>query len=196
MNRASAIFLNGTSSSGKTTLATAFQQAMPEPTLYVSNDKFIFMAADHVLKDNELRPKILLPLLSAFHRSLPIIADCGFPMIIDHVIERKDWMDEIAEALSGLDVYFVKVACPLEELERRETARGDRQIGFARMQLEWVHNHCDYDATVDTFQHAVDHNVEKLKHLLYSGQKPKALECYREKARAEQAALSSTSPVT
>lgn len=89
MTRAAAIVLNGTSSSGKTTLATALQRAMPEPTLYVSNDKFIFMTPDHVLKDNQLRPQVLLPLISAFHRSLPLIADCGFPMIIDHVIERR-----------------------------------------------------------------------------------------------------------
>lgn len=186
MPRASAILLNGTSSSGKTTLATAFQRAMPEPTLYVSNDKFIFMASDQVLKDDQVRPKVLLPLLSAFHRSLPLIAACGFPMIIDHVIERKDWMAEIAEALDGLDVYFVKVECPLEELERRERARGDRQIGFAKMQLGWVHNHGDYDACVDTFHDRVESNVEKLKQLIYSGQKPQALEHFREKIRAEQ----------
>jgi chloramphenicol 3-O phosphotransferase len=79
MTRATAILLNGTSSSGKTTLATALQRAMPEPTLYVSNDKFIFMASDQVLNDDQLRPKVLLPLLSAFHRSLPLIADCGSP---------------------------------------------------------------------------------------------------------------------
>ncbi len=186
MNRAAAIFLNGTSSSGKTTLATAFQQAMDEPTLYVSNDKFIFMAPDHILKDNEMRPKVLLPLLSAFHRSLPIIAGCGFPMIIDHVIERKDWMDEIAEALCGFDVYFVKVDCPLEELERREKTRGDRQIGFARMQLGLVHNFCDYDATVDTYRHTVDQNAEQLKRLLYSNEKPTALERYRARMNAQK----------
>src|SRR4051812_30240932 len=125
MNRASAIFLNGTSSSGKTTLATAFQKAMPEATLYVSNENFIFMAAQHVLNDAKERPRVLLPLLSAFHRTLPIIASCGFPMVIDHVIERQDWMDEIADALSGIEVYFVKVSCPLEELERREKVRGN-----------------------------------------------------------------------
>jgi chloramphenicol 3-O phosphotransferase len=77
MKRAHAILLNGTSSSGKTTLATALQQAMSEPTLYVSNDKFIFMASDDVLKNDEMRPKVLMPLLSAFHRSLPLIANSG-----------------------------------------------------------------------------------------------------------------------
>ena len=186
MKRASAIFLNGTSSSGKTTLATALQRVMPEPTLYVSNDKFIFMAADHVLKDNKVRPKVLLPLLSAFHRSLPLIAGCGYPMVIDHVIERRDWMDEVAEALKDFAVYFVKVSCPLEELERREKARGDRQVGFAKWQLGVVHTFCDYDAEVDTHECTVDQNVEKLKRLLYSDKKPTALEGYRLGRRPDQ----------
>lgn len=185
MNRAAAILLNGTSSAGKTTLAMALQKAMPEPLLYVSNDKFIFMTPDHVLKNDALRPKVLLPLLSAFHRSLPLIAGCGFPMVIDHVIERRDWMDEIAGALAGLDVFFVKVDCPLEELERREIARGDRQVGFAKMQLEWVHRHGDYDAEVNTFTHTLEQNVEALKQLFYSGVRPLALERYRQERAAQ-----------
>lgn len=179
MNRAHAILLNGTSSSGKTTLATALQRAMPEPTLYVSNDKFIFMVSDQVLKDDHLRPKVLMPLLSAFHRSLPLIAGCGFPMIIDHVIERKDWMEEIANSLRGFEVFFVKVECPLAELERREIARGDRHIGFAKMQLDWVHRHGNYDDEVNTFTHTTEQNVEHLKQLIYSGRKPEALKRIR-----------------
>ena len=186
MKRASVILLNGTSSSGKTTLATALQKAMPEPTLYVSNDKFISMTPEHVLKDDALRPKVLIPLMSAFHHSLPLIAACGFPMIVDHVIERMDWMDEVAEALRGVDVHFVKVSCPLEELERRERARGDRQIGFARMQLGWVHSHCGYDVEVDTHGSSIEQNVEKLRQLFSSDTKPTALEVYREKRCAEK----------
>lgn len=179
MKRANAIFLHGTSSSGKTTVATAFQKAMEEPALYVSNDKFIFMAADHVLKDDKFRPKVLLPLLSAFHRSLPIIAKCGFPMIIDHVIERRDWMDEIAEQLDGLEVFFVKVECPLEELERREKERGDRKVGLAKWQYDIVHGFCAYDAVVDTQRDSVGEIVRQLKDLLYSGKPPSALAEYR-----------------
>ncbi len=186
MHRAAAILLNGTSSSGKTTLATALQKVMPEPLLYVSNDKFIFMTPEHVLKDDAVRPKVLLPLLSAFHRALPLIAGCGFPMIIDHVIERQDWMDEIAEALRGFDVCFVKVDCPLEELERREIARGDRQVGFARMQMDWVHRHGEYDAEVNTFTSTLEENVEALRQLFYSGVRPQALERYREMRSAQK----------
>ncbi|SKA91861.1 chloramphenicol 3-O phosphotransferase [Prosthecobacter debontii] len=182
--RAPIILLNGTSSSGKTTLARAFQRTMAEPVLYVSNDHFIFMTPDPVLKDDARRPRVLLPLLSAFHRSLPLIASCGLPMIIDHVIERRDWMDEIAEQLEGLNVYFVRVECPLEELERREHERGGRQIGLARMQLDWVHRHGGYDAVLDTFHHTLDENVAKLKELIRSEQKPIALDHYRQQKQA------------
>ncbi|MBI5380888.1 MAG: AAA family ATPase [Opitutae bacterium] len=186
MHRAPAIFLNGTSSSGKTTLAMALQRAVPEPLLYVSNDKFIFMTPDRVLQDDHLRPKVLLPLLSAFHRSLPLIADCGFPMVIDHVIERRDWMDEIALVLQDFAVYFVKVSCPLEELERREKARGDRKIGLAKWQLGLVHSFCEYDAEVDTFNYTVEQNVEQLKQLLSSGRQPHALAAYRHQQQSRQ----------
>ncbi len=152
---------------------------MPAPTLHVSNDQFIFMASEQVLKDDQVRPRVLLPLLSAFHRSLPLIAECGFPMIVDHVIERKDRMEQIAEALRGGEVFLIRMECPLDELERRETARGDRQPGLARMQLDWVHRHGDCDDEVNTFTHAVEQNVERLKRLFHSGRKPLALERIR-----------------
>ena len=152
---------------------------MPEPTLYVSNDKFIFMASEGVLKDDKVRPNVLRPLLSAFHRSLPLIASCGFPMIIDHVIERREWMDEIAEALKDHAVYFVKVDCPVEELERREKARGDRRVGLARWQSGLVHTFCEYDEVVDTGSCGVAENVEKLKRLFFSENPPAALASYR-----------------
>lgn len=83
--------------------------------------------------------------------------------------------------------FFIKVTCPVEELERREKARGDRQIGFAKMQLDWVHRHGEYDIEVDTHSHTTEQNVERLKELIGSGQKPQALERYRRSQEAEVA---------
>jgi chloramphenicol 3-O phosphotransferase len=65
------LFLNGTSSSGKTTIAREFQRIWRDPTLYASIDSFIFMFPEHILKDDEIRKKVLWPLISAFNRSLP-----------------------------------------------------------------------------------------------------------------------------
>jgi chloramphenicol 3-O phosphotransferase len=95
-------------------------------------------------------------------------------------------MDEIAESLRGFDVFFVKVSCPLEELERRERARGDRQVGFAKMQLDWVHRYGDYDDEVNTFTHTTEQNVERLKQLIYADKKPTALERYRKSMETRQ----------
>jgi len=73
------LFLNGTSSAGKTTTARAFQRLWHDPALYASIDAFIFMFPEHVLKNDEVRKVALWPSISAFNRSLPHIADTGFP---------------------------------------------------------------------------------------------------------------------
>lgn len=178
--------LNGTSSSGKTTVAKAFQDAMEIPVLYVSNDSFIFMVGARDLQDDQTRPKILLPLLSAFHQSLGIIGQAGFPMIIDHVIERKDWMDEVAKSLEGYRAFFVRVECRLEELERREIQRGDRKIGLARWQNSIIHNHSSYDLEIDTSENTPEANAQKLRDLFYSDAEPQAFRRYRQTLKAEQ----------
>lgn len=53
-------------------------------------------------------------------------------------------------ASSGLDVFTISVTCPLDVLEMRERARGDRVLGRARGLAEVVHTFCSYDTVVDT----------------------------------------------
>ncbi len=71
------------------------------------------------------------------------------------------------------------VKCPLEELERRELARGDRQIGFARMQYERVHRYGEYDYEIDTHDHTPEECAAQLKDLLESGRKGRAFDRIR-----------------
>ena len=132
------------------------------------------MFPDHVLKDDAVRPKVLWPLLSAFNRSLPNIAGCGFPLVVDYVLEAEEWVRECVTSLADYDVLFVGVKCPLEELERREKARGDRQIGFARWQSERVHRFGEYDFEIDTFENTPEQCAVQLKELLLSGRKGEA----------------------
>ena len=174
MNRHPILFLNGTSSSGKTSTAKAFQKLWPEPVIYASNDSFIYMFADHVLKNREALPKVIGPILSAFHRSLPNIAACGFPMIVDSVLEDEGWVRECVTNLADYDVLFIGIKCPLEELERRELARGDRHVGFARWQYERVHGFGAYDFELDTSTHTPAQCAEQLAGLLRSGRPGRA----------------------
>lgn len=171
MNRYPILFLNGTSSAGKTSLARAFQRLWHEPSLYASNDAFIFMFPEHVLQDDSVRPKVLWPLLSAFNRSLPNLAACGFPMVVDYVLESEAWVRECVESLKDYEVLFVGIKCPLEELERRERARGDRQVGFARWQYELVHRFGPYDFEIDTSLNTPEQGAAQLQELLVSGRR-------------------------
>lgn len=180
--RAPILFLNGTSSAGKTSIAKAFQSLHVEPCLYASVDAFIFMFADHVRTNDTVRRKVLPPVISAFHRSLPELAACGFPVVVDHVIEARDWAMECAIALAGFRAYFVGVHCPLEILEERERRRGDRQIGFARWQFERVHSYGEYDLTLDTSRLSPEQSAEQLIALVQSDHEPQAFDRIRKEA--------------
>jgi chloramphenicol 3-O phosphotransferase len=72
------------------------------------------------------------------------------------VIEFADWLADLVDLLAAYDVFFVGVYCPLEELERRERARGDRMIGEARDHARVVHTFGPYDYTLDSSAMAQD----------------------------------------
>lgn len=57
---------------------------------------------------------------------------------------------------------FVRVNCPLDELERREKARGDRDIGQAKFQLERIHGHRIYDIEVNTYENSIDECAKQI----------------------------------
>src|SRR5437868_5821448 len=78
------------------------------------------------------------------------LADGGNPVIFDHVLHDGAMHESCRAAFAGLDVFSVGVFCPVEILEERERARGDRVLGRARGLAEVVHGFMDYDVKVDT----------------------------------------------
>ena len=78
------------------------------------------------------------------------LVDGGNAVIFDHVLHDGAMYDSYRRAIAGLDVFTVGVTCPLDVLEARERARGDRVLGRARGLAAVVHGFCDYDLTVDT----------------------------------------------
>ena len=75
---------------------------------------------------------------------------------------------QLADTFSGLDALCVGVHCPLEELERRETIRGDRPSGYARFQIDLVHTHAPYDAEVNTGTQTTEEAVGVIRTALAS----------------------------
>lgn len=78
------------------------------------------------------------------------LVDGGNAVIFDHVLHDRAMYESFRRATEGLDVFTVGVTCPLDVLEARERARGDRVLGRARGLAAVVHSFCDYDVTVDT----------------------------------------------
>jgi chloramphenicol 3-O phosphotransferase len=145
-----AILLNGTSSSGKTSIARAIQKMASVPFLYASVDAFTDMFDWDVIVGGELWQECDRAGVAIFHRALPALLSSRFPVVIDHVLEESQWHQECHDALKGYRVLSVGVHCPLELLREREKARGDRGIGLAERQYPRVHRHGVYDLEVDT----------------------------------------------
>jgi len=78
------------------------------------------------------------------------LIDGGNAVIFDHVLHDRAMYESYRQAAVGLDVFTVGVTCPLDILEARERARGDRVLGRARGLADIVHTFCVYDVTVDT----------------------------------------------
>jgi chloramphenicol 3-O-phosphotransferase len=61
----------------------------------------------------------------------------GNPVILDHVLHDRDMLASCQKAFNGLTVFSVGVVCPLDILEARERARGDRAIGVLAGSSMW-----------------------------------------------------------
>lgn len=147
------ILLNGASSAGKSTLAQALQQRLPLPFWHWSIDH---LRAARVLPQARIDSGefpwqgMREAFFEGFHRSIPALAATGNHLIVEHIVETRAWMNRLLRLLAGFDVYYVGVHCALDELERRERARGDRRIGEARADFEVTHTFGHYDVECDS----------------------------------------------
>jgi chloramphenicol 3-O phosphotransferase len=156
------ILLNGTSSSGKTSLAVALQCRAGVPLLHASLDTFTDMYRWAAIPDPATRRRCHETGVDHFHHALRRFADGPHAIVVDHVLELPSWYAATRAALTGRQVYFVGVRCPLEQLEAREKLRPDRQPGMAASQFERVHRNMNYDCEIDTSQETPASGADKI----------------------------------
>ncbi|SMD23774.1 chloramphenicol phosphotransferase CPT family protein [Lentzea albidocapillata] len=146
------IFLNGTSSSGKSSIAAELLQVLDPSYFHMSIDAFSAMCAgDRVMElDAPELAAFLRRMRAGFHRAVAGMARAGNDIVVDHLLSEPWRLQDCLEVMDGLDVVLVGVQCPPDELERREQARDDRMPGQGAAQRLSVHQHGLYDFEVDT----------------------------------------------
>ena len=190
---ANVIFLNGCSSSGKTTLALKLQQLLPEPYQHIALDQFRdgmpervrgLNAPPHtegamglnvvpVHRDGIWMTEIQFGVygervLQAMRRSVATFSELGIPVIVDDLIFKAEYLRDYARVLDPEHTYFIRVHCDLDVVNEREGLRPGRFPGTATAHFEQVHDHgSDYDLHVDTSttsaRDAAEQIIERLK---------------------------------
>jgi len=161
MNKGKIIFLNGVSSSGKTTLAKSLQEQLIDPFYWLAADNFFDMIPKKYLNHDNMT--IIEKTISISHHAIKFFSDMGVNTIVDQILSQENWMYECVKLLYEYPVIFVHVTCPLEELQRREKERGDRGIGWAENQLQQLNPKDNiYDITVDTYNETKEECVKKI----------------------------------
>lgn len=171
--RGKIIFLNGTSSAGKSTLAHHLQEILDEPFLCYGFDIFFCMFGNKYLPWGAQKEKGIyyvyqqdvsgeqltqLQLSKTFYRIyhevspaiVKAIVANGGSVVVDEIMIYDETFAYWQEALKDEQVIYVGVKAPLEVLEEREIKRGDRPKGISRFYAERTHYRATYDLVVDS----------------------------------------------
>lgn len=162
------VILNGPSSSGKTTIAQAVRDRRGPDCTAVSIDQFY--SCIHSERENNW--SLFQSLTKVLFTSVAAFANEGLDVVVDTVFERPQCIEASLYALKNLHVSFVGLNCPIDILERRERARKNRPIGWARNQSARIHNDCVYDLTLDTSELSVDECVARILELFSASEWP------------------------
>ena len=136
MNPGKIIILNGTSSSGKTSILHALQDVMDEPYLDVGIDKFIWMLPERYL-ERPLWDDVLglaskagetgYRLVHGMHETISMLSRVGWNVVADHVLVEESWLAECVSMSADLPAYLVD-----QGMGPREGMAALAIIGFRR----------------------------------------------------------------
>ena len=145
------IMLNGTSAVGKTTLVAELRPLLPDTFCCYASDQLADEGFRSTAPDARWRGREAF--FDGFHRSIAAFASAGLDMLVEHIVEKASWRADLDRLLLTFDVFWVGLFAPMEEVERRERAKGNRTVGEAREHFG-THDHCSYDFTISTTQPA------------------------------------------
>ncbi|OAB35090.1 chemotaxis protein [Paenibacillus macquariensis subsp. defensor] len=155
------VLLNGTSSSGKTSISIELINQKEIPFYHLSIDDFFNNYNDFINNkfpdeptreiDHQVVSQILDDsIFSVYYSTIKLLSELGFNVIVDTIIVNDKRFNECLDLFFDLPTLFIGVICSKEELTRREQTRGDRKIGLANSQFNTVYCFNEYDLEVNT----------------------------------------------
>lgn len=152
MKNGKIIFLNGVTSSGKTTVACEMQSLSPRQLYRFSNDMFFEAVPHKLLSGDFLRyhAEAIFHMYSAAHA----VSGEGIDIIIDGMLLDCEWQEghyaRMREAFADRELTMIQLFCPLDECRRRNIARGNRGENHSEWQNGLMTKKAVYDLTLDT----------------------------------------------
>jgi len=152
MEKGRIIFLNGVTSSGKTTIVEALQARKDVFFYVVANDLFEEMIGEQYLRENYW--KYLGEVIIMMYHTAKLFSDMGKNVIIDGILVEREGVEphyaRLLDILKDNPLDVVEVYCPLEICRERNIARGDRYESQSEEQAALMAKDIRYSMRVDT----------------------------------------------
>ncbi|MEV5027751.1 chloramphenicol phosphotransferase CPT family protein [Paenibacillus sp. LPE1-1-1.1] len=174
------VFLNGTSSSGKTSISMELKNQKEIPFHHLSIDDFFrnyFDCINNKFPDTEPTKEvdnigqiIFDPIVSVYYATIKLFSEMGLNVIVDTVIDNDKRFNDYLDVLFDYPTLFVGIIGSKEELTRREQIREDREIGLANSQYDKIYSFNEYDLEVNTEELRPTECAEKILSFIKSDQ--------------------------
>lgn len=152
MNKGRIIFLNGVTSSGKTSIVDALQEREDVFFYVVANDLFEQMVGDRYLRRDYW--KYLSEVIIMMYHTAKLYSDMGKNVLIDGILvereEIKPHYHQLLEILRDNPLDVVEVYCPPDICRQRNLRRQDRRETQSDEQAERMAKDIRYSLRVDT----------------------------------------------
>ena len=164
MSKGRIIFLNGVTSSGKTSIVEALQNRDDCYFYVVANDLFQEMVGERFLRENYWEHLSWVIIL--MYHTAKLYSDMGHDVLIDGILverlELAPHYQQLMDILKDNPLFIVEVACPLEVCRKRNIARGDRYENQSAEQAELMARDIRYAMTVHTDKNTPEECAEAI----------------------------------
>ena len=170
MEKGKIIFLNGVTSSGKTSIVEALQERRDQFFYVVANDLFQEMVGEQYLEEDYW--KYLSEVIIMMYHTAKLYSDLGKNVLIDGILVERDEIkphyEKLMEIMKDSPLSIVEVYCPLDICRQRNIERGDRFESQSDEQAELMSKDIKYAMRVDTSKNTPAECAEQIVKTLFA----------------------------